>query len=188
MRPPRFHLPPLIALSFALAFAMPAAAQTFDLSRSEITFGFKQENVPGSGKFRKFTGQVSFDATRPEATKASIEVDVTSVDIGDATWNSEIQGASWFNTKQFPKSVFTAAGAKALGGDRFESPATFTLKGVTREVTATFTAKPLNGGTLLEGSVPLKRNEFKIGDGIWTDTSVVANEVAVRFKVFLTKK
>jgi polyisoprenoid-binding protein YceI len=188
MRPLPFHLPLLIAMSFALSFSTPATAQTVDLSRSEISFGFKQENVPGSGKFRKFTGQVSFDAAKPEATKASIEVDVTSVDLGDASWNSEIQGASWFNTKQFQKSVFTATGAKALGGDRFESPATFTLKGVTRDVTATFTAKPANGGTLIEGSVPLKRNEFKIGDGIWADTSVVANEVAVRFKVFLTKK
>jgi polyisoprenoid-binding protein YceI len=38
---------------------------------------------------------------------------------------------------------------------------------------------------LLEGAVPLKRTEFGVGDGAWTDTSVVANDVAVRFKVFL---
>lgn len=187
MRTLLLRLPPLLALSFVLSFAPPAAAQTVDLSRSEIAFGFKQANVPGGGKFRKFAAQVSFDAARPEATRASIEVDVTSVDLGDASWNSEIQDASWFNTKQFPKSVFAVTGAKALGGDRFESPAKFTLKGVTRDVTATFTAKPANGGILLEGSVPLRRNEFKIGDGPWADTSVVANEVAVRFKVFLTK-
>ena len=187
MRPLLLRLPLILALPFALSFATPARAQTVDLSRSEITFGFKQENVPGSGKFRKFTGQVNFDVIRPEATRARIEVDATSVDLGDAGWNNEIQGESWFNTKQFPKSVFVVAGARALGGDRFESPAKFTLKGLTRDVTVSFTAKPANGGTLLEGSVPLKRNEFKIGDGPWADTSVVANEVAIRFRVFLTK-
>ena len=177
----------LIVLLIVLSLATPATAQSVDLSRSELVFGFKQENVPGSGKFRKFTAQVSFDAARPETTRANMEVDVTSVDLGDASWNAEIQGASWFNTKQFPKSVFAVTGARALGGDRFESPARFTLKGVTRDVTATFTAKAANGGTLLEGSVPLKRNEFKIGEGVWADTSVLANEVAVRFKVFLIK-
>lgn len=170
-----------------LATAAPAAAQALDLAKSEISFGFKQENVPGNGKFKKFTAQITFDAAKLEATRANIEVDVTSVDLGDPGWDSDIQGASWFNTKQFPKAVFVAAGAKALGGGRFESPGKFTLKGSTREVTATFTAKPDAGGTLLEGAVPLKRNDFKIGDGPWVDTSVVANEVAVRFKVYLKK-
>ena len=187
MRPLLLRLPLILALPFALSFATPGRAQTVDLSRSEITFGFKQGTVPGSGKFRKFTGQVNFDPIRPEATRARIEVYPTNVDLGDAGWNNEIQGESWFNTKQFPKSVFVVAGARALGGDRFESPARFTLKGLTRDVTVSFRAKPASGGTLLEGSVPLKRNEFKIGDGPWADTSVVANEVTIRFRLFLTK-
>lgn len=170
-----------------LASALPAAAQTTDPAKSQISFGFKQENVPGEGKFRKFNAQVSFDAARPEATRASIEVDVTSVDLGDTGWNTDIQGASWFNTKQFPKASFVVSGAKAVGGGRFEAPAKFTLKGVTRDSVATFTAKADAGGILLEGAVPLKRNDYKIGDGPWADTSVVANEVAVRFKVYLTK-
>lgn len=170
-----------------LALVPLAHAQTVDPARSQIAFGFKQENVPGEGKFRKFTAQVSFDAAKPEATKASIEVDVASVDLGDAGWNNDIQGASWFNTKQFPKASFVANGAKAVGGGRFEAPAKFTLKGVTRDVMASFVAKPDAAGTLLEGSVPLKRVDFKIGDGPWADTSVVANEVAVRFRIYLKK-
>jgi polyisoprenoid-binding protein YceI len=164
-----------------------ASAQTVDLARSQITFGFKQENVPGEGKFRKFNAQVSFDAAKPEATKANVEVDVTSVDFGDPNWNNDIQSASWFNTAQFPKSVFAVTGAKALGGGKFEAPGKFTLKGITRDVVATFTAKPDAGGTLLEGVVPVKRNDFKMGEGPWADVSVVANEVAVRFKVYLKK-
>ena len=161
------------------------AAQTVDYARSEIAFGFRQENVPGTGKFRKFSVAVEFDAAKPEAMRATVEVDVTSVELGDPGWNSDIQGASWFNTRRFPKATFVAGGAKALGGGRFEAPAKFTMKGVTRDVVATFSARPEAGGTLLEGAVPLKRTEFGVGDGAWTDTSVVANEVAVRFKVLM---
>lgn len=170
-----------------LACALPAAAQTVDLAKSQIAFGFKQENVPGEGRFRKFAAQVSFDPAKPEATRASVEVDVTSVDLGDAGWNNDIQGASWFDTKRFPKATFVAGGAKAVAGGRFEAPAKFTLKGITRDVIATFTSRPDAGGTLLEGSVPLKRGDFKIGDGPWADTSVVAAEVAVRFRLHLKK-
>ena len=175
-------------LCLILCGALNAAqAQTVDPAKSQISFGFKQENVPGEGRFRKFSAQVSFDAAKPEAIRASIEIDVTSVELGDAGWNSDIQGASWFNTKQFPRAAFMAGSAKALGGGKFESPGKFTLKGITRDVVASFTVKADAGGTMLEGSVPLKRNDFSIGDGPWADTSVVANEVAVRFKVYLKK-
>ena len=176
-----------LAVIIAGSLAAPGGvlAETVDLSKSEVSFGFKQENVPGSGKFKKFTAQITFDAAKPEATRANIDVDVTSVELGDAGWNSDIQGASWFNTKQFPKALYVVSSAKAIGGGRYESAGKFTLKGITRDVVTTFTAKADGGGTLLEGSVPLKRNDFKIGDGPWADTSVVANDVAVRFKVYL---
>lgn len=184
----RLAFPLFAAIASALLCAAPpVAAQTADLTRSEITFGFKQENVPGNGKFRKFTAQVTFDAAKPEATKAAVEVDVTSVDLGDPGWNADIQGASWFDTRKYPKATLTVAGAKALGGGRFEAPAKFTLKGITRDVTATFTTKAEAAGTLLEGSVPLKRTDHKVGDGAWSDTKMVADEVPVRFKLFLKK-
>jgi polyisoprenoid-binding protein YceI len=174
-----------LAVLAALASG-PAAAQTVDLARSEIAFGFRQEGVPGSGKFRKFTAEIAFAPDRPEALRATIDVDVTSVDLGgDPGWNADIQAPSWFNTRQFPKASFVASRAKALGGGRFEAPAKFTLKGVTRDVVATFTSKAEAGGTLLEGVVPLKRTDFRVGDGAWADTRVVADEVAVRFKVLL---
>ena len=164
-----------------------ARAQAVDLAKSEISFGFKQENVPGTGKFRKFTAQVSFDAAKPEGTKASIEVDVNSIDFGDDNWNRDALGTSWFNGKQFPKSTFTVTGAKSIGGGRFEAPGKFTLKGITRDISVTFIAKADAGGTLIEGSAPLKRLDYKIGEGSWADTAVVANEVAVRFKLYLKK-
>lgn len=186
-----FRFLPIFALLLAHAFVPHAvtqvAAQTVDLAKSEISFGFKQENVPGQGKFKKFSAQIAFDAAKPDATKTSIEIDITSVDLGDAGWNSDVQGASWFNAKQFPKSTFVSTSAKALGDGRFEAPGKFTLKGTTRDVVATFTAKIDASGTLIEGAVPVKRTDFKIGDGPWADTSVVANEVAVKFKVFLKK-
>jgi len=35
------------------------------------------------------------------------------------------------------------------------------------------------------GSFALKRLDFKVGEGDWADTSVVANDVQVRFKLTL---
>ncbi|HEY8707668.1 MAG TPA: polyisoprenoid-binding protein, partial [Burkholderiaceae bacterium] len=44
-----------------------------------------------------------------------------------------------------------------------------------------------SGGTsTATGGFTIKRLEFRIGDGEWADTSLVANEVQVRFKLVLT--
>jgi polyisoprenoid-binding protein YceI len=38
----------------------------------------------------------------------------------------------------------------------------------------------------VDGSFPLKRLDYGIGSGVWGDTSVVADEVQVRFHLVLT--
>ena len=40
--------------------------------------------------------------------------------------------------------------------------------------------------TTATGTLPLKRLQFKIGEGEWGDTSMVADEVQVQFKLALT--
>jgi polyisoprenoid-binding protein YceI len=177
-----------LAAALLAAASLPAVAEPADLARSSIAFGFKQEGVPGQGRFRRFTADVVFDPVRPEATRATIDVDTTSIDLGDPQWNSDLQSPSWFATKTHPKASFVAGAAKASGGGHFEAPGRLTLKGVTRDVTVAFTAKADPSGMLVEGTVPVRRLDFRIGDGGWADTSVVADEVAIRFKLLIPKK
>ena len=42
------------------------------------------------------------------------------------------------------------------------------------------------GTSVASGAFTIKRLEFKIGEGDWGDTSIVANDVQVRFKLALT--
>ena len=44
----------------------------------------------------------------------------------------------------------------------------------------TSVANPIT--TTFEGSFDLKRLEFAVGDGIWADTSVVADAIQIRFR------
>jgi hypothetical protein len=41
------------------------------------------------------------------------------------------------------------------------------------------------GTTTAVGSFAMKRLDFKIGEGEWKDTSIVANDVQVKFKLAL---
>jgi polyisoprenoid-binding protein YceI len=42
------------------------------------------------------------------------------------------------------------------------------------------------GTSTATGSFVIKRLDFKIGEGEWTDTSMLGNDVLVKFKLLLT--
>lgn len=175
-----------VAVSAILAIvALPvsAAPLAVDYSKSEITFVSKQMNVPVDGRVRKFTLALDFDAKKPEAGTAKIELDAASVDAGSDEANAELVKRGWLDAAKFPKVQFVSSSVRAVAGGRFEVTGKMTIKGITRDVTAPFTVKPQGSAQLFEGAFVLKRLEFKIGEGPWSDTETVADEVQIRFKV-----
>ena len=58
-----------------------------------------------------------------------------------------------------------------------------TLKGKSANVTFPLTVKAAGAKTVFEGQLPIKRLAFNIGEGEWKDTSMVADEVVIKFRV-----
>ncbi len=176
-------LPLLPLLLLATAPAALAAPLPIDLAKSQLAFVSKQMNVPVEGTFRKFTGQLDFDAKKPEAAKARLDIEMGSVDAGSAEANAEVIRKAWFNTSQFPQASFVSTALKPLGGNRYELAGQMTIKGKTHPLSAPVTVKPAGTGQSFEGTFVLKRLDYGIGDGPWNDPDTVANEVQVRFKL-----
>ncbi|HWQ39449.1 MAG TPA: YceI family protein [Burkholderiales bacterium] len=175
---------PLELLCLAAAgLPLLAQAQTIDYARSEIVFISTQMNVPVEGRFRKFTAQIRFDPKNLAASQAQIEVDLGSVDTGSEEADSEVKKKGWFNLAAFPTAKFVSTGVRQLGPDRFEAQGKLTIKGITRDITAPFTVKKSGTATAYEGGFTLLRLQFKIGEGVWSDTDTVADEVQVRFRI-----
>lgn len=177
----------LIATSILLIGGNAIAAQTIVPQKSQLNFAFKQMNTPVDGSFKNFTAKVNFDPSKPETAKAEIIVDLASIDVGGPDGNNEAKKKAWFDVATTPKATFTATSVKALGGGKFETKGKLTMKGLTRDVTGSMNTKAV-GNDLLEGSVPLLRLQYKIGDGVWADTGTVADEVTVKYKLLLTGK
>ena len=95
---------------------------------------------------------------------------------------TEARRKPWLNIEAFPKAKFIATSAKAAGPGRFTATGPLSIKGVSRNITAAFTLVEAGGVRTVEGQFPLKRLQFKIGEGAWSDTETVADEVTVRFK------
>ena len=172
------------------AMCLPVVATAAEFSKvqadkSSITFVSKQMGVPVEGAFKKFTAHVRINPAKPEAGSAHMVVDLASIDAGGAEANDEVKSKSWFNVAEFPKAEFVSGSVKSLGAGKFEVAGKMSIKGRSIEVRAPITMKEENGVLNLDGTITLKRLEFDIGSGLWSDTSVVADEVQIKFHLVL---
>ncbi|MDH4285907.1 MAG: YceI family protein [Gallionella sp.] len=151
--------------------------------QSSIAFISKQMSVPVEGSFKKFTARIAVDPAKPETGKASIEIDLASIDTGSAEANEEVAGKAWFDTKNHPVASFTSSSIGSTVKGQYQVIGKMTIKGKTLDIKAPFTLKQSGGLLQIEGAFPLKRLDFNIGSGIWGDTSVVADEVQIRFGI-----
>ncbi len=180
----------LIALpAAALLLAGTAHAVEFkqvDAAKSSLAFNTKQMGVPVPGSFKKFSTQIAFDPAKPTAASTTLDIDLASIDAGSKDANDEVVGKQWFNVKAFPTARFVSTGVKALGGNRFEALGKMTIKGQTRDVVAPFTFKQDGANGVFDGAFVLKRMDYNIGEGPWSDFSAVANEIEIKFHVVAT--
>ena len=169
--------------SLLLAAALwPAQAATLQPDKSDLSFTFKQMGVPVDGKFKKFDAQLDFDAKKPEAGKIAFTVDLGSVSLGDASFDKpkwrrrplvRHQAQRQGHLRLHRHQGRPGQGKLRRGGQADHQG---------RQFATSWCPSPLTGG-VAQGSVPIKRLDFKIGDGEWADTSMVANDVTVKFKL-----
>ena len=189
----RFHLAVTLTAAMACGTVLLAtsasaqpAKQKLVAAQSEIRFSIKQMGVPIEGRFGVFDAQIAFDRTKPEAGKIAFSIDLGSAVVGDADTVKELKKPDWFNTVKFPAATFASTAIKSTGvAGAFEVAGNLVIKGVSRPVVIPVKLATAATGSpsIAEGGFGLKRSDFKIGEGDWADTSIVANEVAVRFKL-----
>lgn len=169
-----------------ICFALPAIAATAlktDAAKSSVTITFKQLNVPVDAKFRKFNAQINYDAAKPETAKATVDIDIAGFDLGDPEYNKEVMKKEWFNAAQFPKASFVSNQIKAGAAGKLDVTGKLTIKGKTSDVSFPLTVKKDGTNQIFEGALPIKRLSYNIGEGEWKDTSMVADEVTIKFRV-----
>lgn len=172
-------------LAPGMAAAEPPAAKLI-ADKSQIVFVSKQMGVPVEGTFKKFDAQVAFDPKKPEGGSVVLHIDTASAGFGIPMSDAELPKAPWFDATHFPQATFQSSAIKALGNGKFEMTGKLTIKGTTKSVTVPVGITAGEGNqSVATGSLTIQRLDYKIGDGEWTDTSMVANEVQVRFKLII---
>ena len=178
----------LVAATAVTSLFLGVAHAQVDTSKSTVTATSKQMNVPVEGTFKKFTAQLDFDPAKPAAGSARLSIDTASYDLGDDSYNQQVRGKEWFDTAHYPNATFVSSAIAPAGSNQFNVSGTLTIKGKSENVTVPVTVAQQGTTQSFDGALPIKRSQFDIGTGEWKDTSVVADEVVIKFHIIAAKK
>jgi len=87
---------------------------------------------------------------------------------------------------KFPQASFQSTSVKALGAGKYQVTGKLTIKGNVKDIEVPVALTQASGITTAVGQFPIKRLTYKIGEGEWTDTSMVADDVQVKFKLAIS--
>jgi polyisoprenoid-binding protein YceI len=112
---------------------------------------------------------------------------LASVSTGSAEADDLLRERDFFAAKQFPQATFRSTATSSTNGDQFQVLGDFTLKGRSNELVIPFTARQEPNGMHIEGRFAISRHAYKVGEGQWADTGTIADEVMIRFNLYLPR-
>lgn len=174
----------VLLIGLAACVAAQAEVRQADGRSGKLEFTAVQAGAKFTGAFGKFQVRLDFDPSNASVGSLQVTVDAASIDTQDAERDEILRSHDFFWTERHPQAAFRAerfepdgAGFRALGE--------LSIRGVTKPAAVRFTLAPAGAGSLMKGTADLKRLDFGLGQGEWTSTEWVGDEVEVRFELTL---
>ena len=127
---------PLLA-ALALAGSPALAADTFvvDKVHSEASFQIRHFVSKVRGRFTDFSGTIQVDKANPEKSSVAYTLKTASIDTDDERRDGHLRSPDFFDAEKFPEISFKSSKVVAKGQDRYDVTGTFTMHGVSKEIT-----------------------------------------------------
>ena len=182
------------------AASTPAGTLTtwsIDPAHSHVEFAIRHLMIATvKGRFGIVRGTVQADDADPAKGRASIEIDVDSIDTRESQRDAHLKSADFFDAERFPTITFTSTRITDVSGDRFNLIGDLTMHGVTREVALDVTSEGRNrdpwGGERagFTATTKIKRSEFGLtwNQALETGGVLVGDDVKVSLEIELVRQ
>lgn len=127
----------LLACGLLAAAAIHAAPRDYEIDPLHTRILFSVDHLGYSralGTFSAPSGRLRFDPRDWGSAEVEVEIDLTSLDLGDADWNARMLRRDFFDAERHPTARFRSTRVEPLetGGARIHG--LLDLRGVSREV------------------------------------------------------
>lgn len=171
--------------------AMAAEPQAWKIipEESSLMFTATQNNAPVTGKFKGFSGDIMFDPAQLAESNIHIVVDMNSLSTGYNDLTTTLETSDWFDIMMYPQAVFDASQFRQIEAHKYQAKGTLTIRNKSVPIVLTFQVDELSKQKdRVTGSTTLQRSAFGVGQGEWSDTKDVKDDVEVKFIIAATKK
>ncbi|MCC7264077.1 MAG: polyisoprenoid-binding protein [Candidatus Latescibacteria bacterium] len=187
------HITRLLGAGLAVALfgVLPAQAETYqiDAGHSALDFGIRHLVGRTKGKFKEFTGAITYDEKAVEKSSVEAVIKVSSIDTENEKRDGHLKSPDFFDAEKYPEITFKSTKVEKGEDGKLLVTGDLTLHGVTKSVqlpveilgtgTNPWTNLPMIG---FSTSLVVKRSEFGVNS--WADnTGVLGDEVAVGISV-----
>lgn len=173
-------------LIFAAGAAAHANPYIIDPTHTSVVFRVKHMGVANFyGMFGDTEGTVAYDPANPENNAVEVTVKTASVNTLNAARDAHLRADDYFDAEKHPDMTFKSASWKRTGEGVYEVTGDFTLRGVTKPLTArvehTGDGKGRNDETLIgfEATFTIRRSEFGMDNAIGPLSDEVAITLAI---------
>lgn len=178
----------VLILTSSIAGATPPQWQIIP-KESQLTFTATQNGAPIKGEFKVFSGTILVDPLDLKSSSIDIIVDVASVYAAYPELRETLISADWFSSKLFPKAEFKSNQIEKNGEKTYLAKGKLTIRDKSVPVTLSFTGDQSSATKgMVTGTTTIKRSQFGVGQGEWSQTNEIKDDVVVNFKVVAVKK
>jgi polyisoprenoid-binding protein YceI len=173
----------LFCALLAIAAAPKPESLPFDGAGSAIEFtATKVVLGRQEGTFTRFHGAIAFVEGNAAASSVSVEIEMASVDAGNATLTQHLKSADFFDVAKYPRSTFRSTSIKPADGGVYQVTGTLELHGVKKSISFPATIHASAKSVDADAAFPLNRKDFGIEyDG--AADNVIRNDVVIRLRI-----
>jgi len=107
----------------------------FDPVHSDIGFSVRHLMISKvRGHFKKWSGSLAVDESKPEASHVSVEIDAASLDTKEEQRDNHLRSPDFLDAATYPFIRFESTGVRKTGDAEFKVTGNLTIHGVTKPV------------------------------------------------------
>lgn len=175
----------LVRLTLTLGLLLPHAAHAWeiDTSRSFVTFRYIEGGIDSSGTFNRIGGTLDYTQGQAEDSKADIQVETTSLDLGDILREGILATKPWLDSGGHPHARFILDSLDPLGGDRYTATGSLEIKGKTWPTQFTLTLENSDTEARVHGELAFKRSNYDLRDILLESLVTIGETVRLDFNI-----
>jgi polyisoprenoid-binding protein YceI len=152
----------LLPIAIAMASPSPGGAAG-ETPPGSIRFVGENLLFTARGEFRRWrVVEATVDEAEPERSRVVVEIDLASLDTGDAGRDEHLRSADFFDVARYPTARAVVEGFRFVAPDRVAAEATLELHGHVRRVPLVFTIVD-RATRHVAAETTLRRTDFAIG-------------------------